>query len=166
MMKYGYLFFLGFLFLITSCNRDACKEVSCMNGGFCNQGECLCPAGFEGEECEKWLLQRFLGTYLPTYDCVNTELAVVIEQKPNHFDKLNITNLGDYACNEIIRLEARVQGDSIFIPLQKACAEGSIPNGYDFAGKGKMKGDTIWLDFQANYANFIDFCKVKMVRSR
>lgn len=35
---------------ISSCNK--CKDVSCENGGECEDGVCECPIGFSGENCE------------------------------------------------------------------------------------------------------------------
>lgn len=35
---------------LTSCNE--CKDVTCLNGGVCEDGTCECPAGFSGSSCE------------------------------------------------------------------------------------------------------------------
>ena len=36
----------------TSCTKDKCSGVSCLNGGYCNGGNCICPVGFVGFNCE------------------------------------------------------------------------------------------------------------------
>ncbi len=36
---------------LNSC-KDPCKDVNCINGGACNDGECTCPQGYSGEFCE------------------------------------------------------------------------------------------------------------------
>lgn len=41
-----------FVLLILNSCIDPCKGVGCLNGGVCNEGECLCPEGFIGENCE------------------------------------------------------------------------------------------------------------------
>lgn len=40
------------LLLLTGCNPDPCAEVECQNGGVCVEGDCDCPEGFFGPECE------------------------------------------------------------------------------------------------------------------
>lgn len=40
------------LALYTGCVKDPCEQVNCLNGGACNNGTCVCPAGYEGVFCE------------------------------------------------------------------------------------------------------------------
>lgn len=44
---------MAFIGAITfnSCS-DPCKDVTCENGGTCNEGDCECPEGFSGTNCE------------------------------------------------------------------------------------------------------------------
>ncbi|MBK9678062.1 MAG: calcium-binding EGF-like domain-containing protein [Saprospiraceae bacterium] len=35
--------------LMTSCSKkDPCEDIICQNGGTCENGDCKCPAGYEG----------------------------------------------------------------------------------------------------------------------
>lgn len=36
---------------LTSCEKDLCNGVVCNNNGHCEEGDCICPIGFEGEDC-------------------------------------------------------------------------------------------------------------------
>ena len=45
------LLFAFLLFLLSSC-KDLCKNITCENGGSCNEGICNCPSGYSGENCE------------------------------------------------------------------------------------------------------------------
>ncbi len=42
---------LLFMFLFAyAC--DPCKDVTCLNGGTCNEGDCVCPTNYTGSSCE------------------------------------------------------------------------------------------------------------------
>jgi len=47
-MKYPIIFLLAIA--LFAC--DECKDVSCLNGGTCNEGDCTCPTGFSGSNCQ------------------------------------------------------------------------------------------------------------------
>lgn len=38
--------------LYTSCKKDPCDSIRCLNNGACNNGKCVCPTGFTGTYCE------------------------------------------------------------------------------------------------------------------
>ena len=38
--------------LYTSCKKDPCSGVTCYNGGVCDNGNCNCPSGYTGNNCE------------------------------------------------------------------------------------------------------------------
>ncbi|MCD6012599.1 MAG: hypothetical protein K0Q79_2461 [Flavipsychrobacter sp.] len=38
--------------LYSSCRKDVCKAVNCINGGQCGGGSCFCPNGVGGLNCE------------------------------------------------------------------------------------------------------------------
>ena len=39
-------------FLITFSSCDPCRNTECLNGGICDEGNCLCQNGYSGENCE------------------------------------------------------------------------------------------------------------------
>lgn len=58
-----FLFFLGSsLIVFNGCdkdtsspsqNNDPCESIVCYNGGYCVNGECLCPDGYTGPDCSQ-----------------------------------------------------------------------------------------------------------------
>jgi hypothetical protein len=36
----------------SSCVLDKCSSVTCQNGGSCKDGNCICPSGYTGSNCE------------------------------------------------------------------------------------------------------------------
>jgi len=49
-LKYFKIIFLLTILALHSCNE--CKDISCENGGTCIDGECKCPDGYTGINCE------------------------------------------------------------------------------------------------------------------
>lgn len=47
-------------FTISSCKKDEstnpvdpCDNISCLNGGYCANGQCVCPQGYKGADCSQ-----------------------------------------------------------------------------------------------------------------
>lgn len=49
--------------LYTSCSKDACKGVTCNNGGTCSGGNCTCVAGYYGSSCDSIYRNEYTNTY-------------------------------------------------------------------------------------------------------
>ncbi len=49
--------------LYTSCSKDACKDVTCNNGGTCSGGNCTCVTGYFGTSCDSVYRNGYVGTY-------------------------------------------------------------------------------------------------------
>ena len=60
--------------VITSCNKDECENVVCLNGGVCVNGDCDCPDGWEGPNCGdqetplKMRIHSIVVTKFPAFD--------------------------------------------------------------------------------------------------
>ncbi len=61
----------------TSCNKDACKNVVCQNGGTCSGGNCKCTPGYEGNNCELLSQTKFTSkTWTASDKAVSTGVAI------------------------------------------------------------------------------------------
>ena len=59
---------LGMAFSLTACKGD-CNEETCINGS-CDpddKDQCICNEGWEGDACDTYALDKFIGTYFVTH---------------------------------------------------------------------------------------------------
>ena len=51
------LFTIGLSLSFVNCgdyiNPDPCADIVCFNGGYCANGQCVCPQGFSGADCSQ-----------------------------------------------------------------------------------------------------------------
>ena len=53
----------------TSSKKDPCMNVTCMNGGTCQDGNCRCSLPWEGSKCEVDARDKFVGAWRGTINC-------------------------------------------------------------------------------------------------
>ena len=46
------VFIITFLYLCSDVVSGKCSDVTCMNGGVCGNGTCVCADGWQGNECQ------------------------------------------------------------------------------------------------------------------
>ena len=54
---------------LQSCKKDPCKNVTCQNGGTCQDGNCRCSLPWEGSKCEVDARDKFVGLWRGTFNC-------------------------------------------------------------------------------------------------
>src|SRR5690606_18468421 len=74
--------------MLASCNSDECKDVVCQNGGTCVGGNCVCPSGYEGVNCETESAAKYVGSWtaadkeegsaIPSYTATITKNTVTV----------------------------------------------------------------------------------------
>jgi len=100
-----------------SCEEDKCKAIVCASGGVCNEGDCLCASGFEGNQCETETREKFKGIWYITEDgtlSTTAQYTVAVEQGTN-ITELQITNFQNSFTQPV---NAYVKSDTIYIPQQ------------------------------------------------
>lgn len=120
----------------TSCDQDKCKAMVCANNGVCNSdGSCTCPTGYEGNKCEVVTRDKFKGAWNVIEDgsISSPENYAISIQDGTEIDQVIIRNFNNFANSLVV---ARVQGDTIYIPLQNMEQEGEIKS---VEGKGYFK---------------------------
>lgn len=126
---------LVFLSFFTSCTPEACDLVNCAYGGVCDEGNCICPVGYEGIHCETIARDKFIdnGIYSVNEDGSLSEkgqYTATIEpgDKVNEVRIKNFLNI--FKNDDVI---ASVSHDTIWIAPQTI-------NGYTVEGTGYITG--------------------------
>jgi len=127
-----------FLLLFAFGCKDACKDVSCENGGSCDDGDCTCATWYSGDECTDRVSDKFEGTYEGEKDC-----------GPNQISSTNMSVINGDAATELRLifgrdLEAQLVDEQSFdVPLQ-TFPFGSLTTTY--SGSGKQTGTGFEID--------------------
>lgn len=128
-------FIVACLLFFTQCANN-CKDVSCINGSVCFDGECDCPIGFSGAECEREFRAVFLGTFSLDGECENSSSYIRITRNSQRGDYLYIENL----LNEPISVMAQATRTEFEIPQQ------SYLSGF-LSGTGSYQNEALILTY-------------------
>lgn len=119
--KFSLLFALLFLF---SCSSDPCEEVTCFNGGICNEGFCDCPDGWTGADCSVYDFD-FVGEYtaelLTFSDCNSSSEEGSITADAN--DRFCFSNANGQNCSRLV-LELNEDGSALFVVVNTVVSGG------------------------------------------
>lgn len=68
-----YLLPLSIVVLVTSCDQNSCEDVICSAANStCIQGQCVCAIGYEGDLCEQFTYEKYVGNYQVSQNCTST----------------------------------------------------------------------------------------------
>jgi len=146
-------FLIMFLLLLLGGCKDECDSVNCLNGGTCDEGNCNCTSGFEGDLCQTATRDKFFGTYNVNESCDfgNDTYQMVVTASgagPNRILLNNFFNIGVIATGT-------VSGNSVNLPSQTANVQGQS---WTFNGSGQIVGSVLTLSFTASVGNASGNC--------
>ncbi len=115
--------------------KDQCAAISCAYGGYCSEGKCVCPSGYEGDNCELITRDKFLSSWTVKETgtiTVAREYAIAIEKDvaTAPVNSVLVKLLYNYFS---ISVRANVVKDSIFIPNQQIMGKIVFGKGYIYA---------------------------------
>lgn len=126
----------------TSCKKDACENVLCLNLGACDQGKCDCPVGFEGTRCEILSRDKFIKTYNGHDSCSGDNDTAFNVSYPIYF-RANTADPREMVMHNIFNN----MEDSAYCTMQGVDTftfQGSN-NTLTYIGNGRMSNDSLWL---------------------
>src|SRR5476649_1593329 len=86
--------------LYTSCTKDACKDVTCQNGGTCSGGNCTCPTGWIGTNCQTLaIIGSWTGTDKCTPSGASYNVTLSVASSSVDTTKVLITNPGGFGAS-------------------------------------------------------------------
>jgi len=137
---------------LQSCKKDPCKNVTCQNGGTCQDGNCRCSLPWEGSKCEVDARDKFVGLWRGTINCGDDpEDDVLLITK-------NITT-----ANRIIIIigEDEIYGEltssSAFnIPAQTVNVDGTDVT---VSGRGNLNGNQLTLEYNVTIQGAAVTCR-------
>jgi len=122
---------------LQSCKKDPCKNVTCQNGGTCQDGNCRCSLPWEGSKCEVDARDKFVGSWRGTAQCQGGG-------GPEE-DVLSITKSSTTPDRIIIEggIDGQLTSSSEFrIPSQTVNVDGI---GVTISGRGNLNGNQLTL---------------------
>jgi hypothetical protein len=132
------------LFSFSSCETDACKDVTCDNGGTCVEGDCVCLDGFSGVNCETAWATAFISLYDGVDNCGFQYESEI--KAGTTATALTISNAFGVAGTASVTL---LTATTIQIPAQTI-------NTYAISGSGTLVGSVLTIDYTIDG----DDCKV------
>lgn len=138
--------------IYTACNKDKCHNVACLNGGSCDGGVCICPAGFEGSRCETESRNRFIANFNGGDSCGyggESQYSVNFVKTVGNKTQMTLRNiLNDVDDSAICNL---VGPDTFNF-------NGSN-NSITYRGTGKISNDSLWMKYHVQYDTINYDCK-------
>ncbi len=171
-MALGAILVLGVFYVAmstTSCSKDACKGVTCLNQGMCSGGQCTCDSGVGGLNCETVyrLLYKnsYLGNDVITYSRPDSAVfdSLYYSVYSNHTDDSNVVALtvGSDTTYNVMQLSWKDHGNILqtTIKLSNNTSTGStftVPammggpgDTFSVSGNGSVNATSLSLNLTA-----------------
>jgi len=118
--------------LYTSCQKDVCKGVTCLNNTNCSGGSCICPPGIGGSNCQTIYRNLYAFSYkgvvtassvndtnhvIVDSNCVNNTLVFVAGNDTMNYNNMQLT-WNDSTGKQVLNMQITLSNNS--------------PNGSDF----------------------------------
>jgi hypothetical protein len=133
----SFIVILSLIFLAESCKVDRCKDTTCINNSVCEDGNCNCLPGFEGNTCETEIRAKYLANYTINTFCNSDTFTslISIAASPDGVLKVLIGNL--YNSGSILTGEINSDGH-IDIPSQPIDSTTSVSGTISKEGNGSF----------------------------
>jgi hypothetical protein len=151
-----------FAVLYTSCSKDSCKTVTCLNGGSCGGGACMCPPGTGSTNCQTVYKTLYTNTYIGnayyTSSIVDTNYIPHIDTNStlvfsagndSNFNKMDITwnRTSGKPVKMVISLTNNTATGSNF------SVSSAVSDTNTYSGKGSVNSNTASISLIESHPN-------------
>ncbi len=141
--------------LFTGCKKDdPCENVTCQNGGTCNNGSCSCPSGYEGSTCATEVRSKFIASYSVQENCSpggNFNYVMTINSSATGVSNVVLNNFYGVGATVV----GSVSGSSITIASQTVTVNSVAVN---VSGSGQLNGNILTLSYTVSAGTEADNC--------
>jgi hypothetical protein len=148
-MKMIKILMLSSILALASCTTDPCVDVTCLNGGICDDGTCMCVDWYEGTDCSTEERAKYYGSYIGTATYFNEDGNLI----DSSIDTIPVMGNGSIvnelnADKVILALVASGMGD-FEIPTNTM----SDPDGTSFIinGDGSFNGNLLTINAKLEF---------------
>ena len=143
---------------LQSCKKDPCKNVTCQNGGTCQDGNCRCSLPWEGSKCEVDAREKFVGAWQGTENCGTPRTYTTTINR----SQVSTTRITIYEPDLQITYYAELNSSTGFtIPQQTYTIQGL---GIGITGNGTLNGNTLTMDVTYSLGSDASVCNYILTR--
>ena len=157
MKSFNYLLILAISLCVFSCSSDPCEDITCLNGGSCDDGSCACPDGWTGADCSVYDFV-YVGDYtsnnLAFADCNDPSEEGSLQADANDRFCFNAAN-NSQNCSRLV-LELNQDNSALFLVVNTTVS-GSIESSTPSRFEGTYTTDAEVITFTASNGNMIQF---------
>ncbi len=131
-----------------ACKKDRCNNVACLNGGSCDNGNCVCTPGFEGNRCETLSRTKFITNFNGGDSCSYPTDSLGLHNYGVKF--LTIANnpttmtMRNFLGNPDDSATCYLQSPDSFI-------FNGANNSVTYRGYGKISNDSLYMKYHVQY---------------
>jgi len=143
---------------LQSCKKDPCKNVTCQNGGTCQDGNCKCNLPWEGSRCEVDAREKFVGAWQGTENCGTlSNYTTTINRSQASPVRITI-----YERDFQITYYAELNSSTSFtIPQQTYTVQGLA---IGITGNGTLNGNTLTMNVTYSLGSDASVCSYTLTR--
>ncbi len=149
------IMFLGSI-VYSSCTKDPCSGVTCLNGGACGGGTCDCPVGYSGTQCQTPFNETVAGRYTGT-DCDGSASYTITAGNAPSGIQMELAVTGG-SCATTLYLHGTADATSDVLVFPSTVYYDGCGNSIVIGISGAVNNNSITLNFNVGYQGTVTTC--------